>query len=253
MQSAQRDSTKGFRFRPQFHVRVIAPGLPEEARTLVLNRAGAIVEWTPCPGCSGPEGATLPATCPLAPHHEATSGHAPCPITVDAPCGAVELPGTVRQVQRRDGHETVWIAFQPHEKGAMQGLEDALRMHLFASNLVLYEPETAEAERMSALWEGVGVPPEREESWFAVMRRLRRGDSLGVVADLDAFGSLDMGFSLAKSIYPSTRVIAFGSVASVEAARLSPVAADVDSFLTKPVAREAFLAALRRSAGWTGW
>ncbi len=253
MQSAQRDNAKGLRFRPQFHVRVIAPGLPEQARTLVLNRAGAIVEWVPCPGCSGPEGTTLPAACPLAPHLEATSGHTSCPITVDTPGGAVELPGTVRQVQRRDGHETVWIAFQPQEKEAMRGLEEALRMHLFASNLVLYEPDSPEADRMRSLWEGIGVAPEREDSWFAVMRKLRHGDSLGVVADLDAFGSLDMGFSLAKSIYPSTRVIAFGSPASVEAARSSPVAADVDSFLVKPVGKEAFLAALRRSAAWTGW
>jgi CheY-like chemotaxis protein len=56
-----------------------------------------------------------------------------------------------------------------------------------------------------------------------------------------------------KSVYPSARVIAIGTQAALEAARRSTVAADVDSFLEKPVSREALLAALVRSASRTGW
>lgn len=253
MQAVQKDTTRGFRFRPQFPIRMLSPGVPAQARTVALNRAGAILEWTPCAGCMRTGAGDLPETCPLRPHYEAAEGCSPCPIALELPGSPTEIPGTVRAVERQDGKETVWIAFRGAEKEPLRALEEALRVHLFASNLLLYEPDLKEAERLRALWEGVGVPPEREESWFSVMRRLRRGDYLGVIADIDALGALDMGFTLVKSVYPSARVIAIGTRAALDAAKASPVAADVDSFLEKPVAREEMLAALARSASRTGW
>lgn len=253
MQAASKDPTRGFRFRPQFPIRVLSPGVPTQARTVALNRAGAILEWTPCAGCARMSGEDLPDTCPLRPHYEASTECAPCPVALDLPGSSVEIPGTIRAVERQDGTETIWISFRACGNESVRALEEGLRVHLFASNLILYEPDTRQAERIRALWEGVGVPPEREESWFSVMRRLRRGDYLGVLADIDALGSLDMGFTLVKSVYPSARVIAIGTHAAIEAAQASPVAADVDSFLEKPVSREALLAALARSASRTGW
>ena len=253
MQAAPKDTTRGFRFRPQFPIRILSPGVPSQARTVALNRAGAILEWSPCAGCTLVGSGDLPDSCPLRPHYEALADCAPCPIALDLPGAPVEILGTIRAIERQDGTETIWIAFRGSDKEPVRSLEEALRVHLFASNLILYEPEPREVDGLRALWEGVGVPPEREESWFSVMRRLRRGDYLGVLADIDALGSFDMGFSLVKSVYPSARVIAIGTKAALDAARESPVAGDVDSFLEKPVSREALLAALARSASRTGW
>lgn len=253
MPAVPRGAMGGFRFRPQFPIRVLSQGLPAKSRTVALNRAGAILEWAMCPGCERSGSGPLPETCPLRSHHEATADCAPCPIALDLPGAPVEMPGTIRAVERQDGSETVWIAFRGPDKEHQRALEEALRMHLFASNLVLYATDAEAAKALLALWEGIGIPPDREESWFAVMRRLRHGEYLGVLADVDTHGELDMGFTLVKSVYPSARVIVIGRRESIAAVRSGPVAADVDSFLEKPVGRDAFLEAISRSASRTGW